>query len=310
VTTVLLLGKSGQVGHELMTALAPLGRLIAPDRATLDLENPDSIQSVISAVRPDVIVNAAGLTIVDDAEVNPELAMKVNGVAPGIIAEVAKNIGSFLVHYSTTFVFDGTKREPYTEDDIPNPINAYGRSKLAGERAIQACGGDHIILRANWTYSSRRTNFVLKILELARSSTEIKVVDDQVGAPTWARSYAGATATMVRNLPQLYANAGTYNLSATGQCTRFQWAQRILESAKDFTGVRNGWARLAPTTTMDYVNPAPRPLYTVTNNNKARERLGLLLESWDADTRDCLKCHFYNLPDEQRTSGLPGEVTS
>lgn len=292
MTTILLLGKSGQVGHELLRALAPLGMLVAPDRAAFDLEDPDSIRRVIYEVRPDVIVNAAGLTIVDEAEAHPELAMKVNGVAPGIIAEAAKHIGALLVHYSTTFVFDGTKREPYTEDDKPNPINAYGRSKLAGEQAVRACGSDHIIIRANWTYSSRRVNFMLKILELARSATGIRVVDDQVGAPTWARSYAIATAAMIRNLPQLREKVGIYNLSATGQCTRFLWAQLIMESARILDGEHGSWATLARTTSRDYVSPAPRPLYTVTNSQRARDRLGIELESWETGTWECLKCHF------------------
>lgn len=293
MTTILLLGKTGQVGHELLRSLAPLGTLIAPGRVELDLANPDSIRSVILDARPDVIVNAAGFTTVDAAEAQPDLAMQLNGTAPGIIAETAKSIGAFVLHYSTTFVFDGAKREPYTEDDKPSPINAYGRSKLAGEQAIQACGGDHIIIRANWTYSSRRTNFALQMLELARSKAEIKVVDDQIGAPTWARVYADATAAMLKNLRQLREKCGVYNLSADGQCTRYQWAELIVESAKALTGDGDGWARLARTTTKDYVNPAPRPLHTITNNNKIRDLLGVELTSWDTGIKDFMQYHFH-----------------
>ena len=293
MTTILLLGKTGQVGHELLRSLAPLGTLVAPGRVELDITNPDSIRAVILDARPDVIVNAAGFTIVDAAEAQPDLAMQVNGTAPGIIAETAKSIGALLLHYSTTFVFDGTKREPYTEDDRPNPINAYGRSKLAGEQAIKACGGDHIIIRANWTYSSRRTNFALQMLELARSKAEIKVVDDQIGAPTWARVYADATAAMLKNLRQLREKCGVYNLSADGQCTRYQWAELIVESAKALTGDGDGWARLARTTTKDYVNPAPRPLHTITNNNKIRDLLGVELTSWDTGIKDFMQHHFH-----------------
>ena len=293
MTTILLLGKTGQVGHELLRSLAPLGTLIAPGRVELDLANPDSIRSVILDARPDVIVNAAGVTVVDAAEAQPELAMKINGTAPGIIAEAAKSIGALLVHYSTTFVFEGTKHDPYTESDTPNPINAYGRSKLVGEQAVQACGGDHIILRANWTYSSRRINFALSLLELARSQTEVRVVDDQIGAPTWARIYADTTAMMLKNQPQLREKSGVYNLSANGRCTRFQWAELIVESAKVLTGSRHGWASLTRTTTKDYVNPAPRPLHTITNNNKIRDLLGVELTSWDTGIKDFMQDHFH-----------------
>jgi dTDP-4-dehydrorhamnose reductase len=292
VTTILLLGKTGQVGHELQRSLAPLGTLAAPERAQLDIADPDAIRAMMRQVRPDVVVNAAGLTNVDAAEAQPELAMQINATAPGVIAEVAKSIGALLVHYSTSFVFDGGKREPYTEEDRPNPINAYGRSKLAGEQAIQACGGNHIIIRANWTYSSRRTNFVLKMLELARSKTEIKVVDDQIGAPTWAREYADATALMLKTQPHLRERSGIYNLSAGGQCTRHEWAALIIESAKTLTGAPGGWAALARTTTREYAILAPRPLYTVTNNNKIRDMLGVALKSWGASMTKHMQEHF------------------
>lgn len=281
--TILLLGQTGQVGHELLTALAPLGNLVAPDRNQFDLTNADSMRDSILRSKPDVIVNAAGFTIVDAAERHPELAMQVNGIAPGIIAECAKRAGALLIHYSTTFVFDGAKGEPYLETDTPNPINAYGRSKLAGEQAIRASGVDHLILRANWTYSSRRSNFVLAMLQLARSKTEVRVVDDQVGTPTWARIYAQANATMLRNLGRLRDNCGTYNFSAAGQCTRYQWAELLLALAK--ARAPGEWAKLTRTTNHEFANPAPRPLYTVTNSQKIRGALGIELEAWDVSTR-------------------------
>ena len=227
----------------------------------------------------------------DAAQAQPELAMQLNATAPGTIAQVAKRIGALLIHYSTTFVFDGAKREPYTEDDEPNPINTYGRSKLAGEQAIRASDCDHIIVRANWTYSSRRSNFVLRMLELARLNAEIKVVDDQMGAPTWARTYAGATAAMLKDVPRLREKKGIYNLSAEGYCTRFQWAERIVESAKALSGVSDGWASLMRTTTRDFASPAPRPLYTVTDNSKIRDVFGIKLKPWDADLEDFMLNH-------------------
>lgn len=282
MSTILLLGATGQVGHELKQTLAPLGTLLTPSRAQLDLTDADSIRTVLLNAKPDIIVNAAGFTIVDDAEAQPELAMQVNGVAPGIIAEVAKRIGALLVHYSTTFVWDGKKRTPYTEEDAPNPINAYGRSKLAGDSAIQACGSNHIIVRANWTYSSRRSNFVLSLLKLAREKPALNMIDDQTGAPTWAREYARATARMLQNPARLRERCGLYNLSAQGTCTRYQWAEHIIASAKKLTSKQNVWARLLPTTTQAYGVPAPRPLYTATDNSKIRTLLGIELAPWDA----------------------------
>jgi dTDP-4-dehydrorhamnose reductase len=292
VTTILLLGKTGQVGHELLHALAPLGTLIAPGRARFDLADADAMRAVMREVKPDIIVNAAGFTQVDAAEAQPELAMQVNGTAPGIIAETAKQIGALLVHYSTTFVFDGTQRTPYQEDDPPNPPNAYGRSKLAAEQAIQACGGDHIIVRASWTYSSRRTNFVLKMLELARVNRTIDVVDDQTGAPTWARDYATATAQMLQAPRKLRDASGVYNLSADGQCTRYQWADEVVRCAQAISVERDGWARLMRTTTHAFGIAAARPLYTVTDNHKIRSVLGIEIQPWRVRLRAFMDDHF------------------
>lgn len=291
MTTILLLGKTGQVGYELVQSLAPLGTLIAPERARVEFEHADSLRAVILETRPDIIVNAAGFTLVDAAQADPARAMQVNGVAPGVIAEYAKQIGALLVHYSTTFVFDGTKRTPYTESDAPHPINAYGVAKLAGEQAIQACGGDHIILRANWVYSSRRTNFVLKMLELVQANQPISVVDDQVGMPTWARAYALATARMLKNPRHLRDHCGVYNLSATSPCTRYEWAERIVEYARQLAGGESSSALLR-TTTAQFPMPAPRPLYTATDNGKIRDVLGIELEPWDVMLREFMHDHF------------------
>ena len=278
---ILLTGKTGQVGAELLRTLAPLGKLIAPDRQQLDLAQADSIRRVIREARPDIIVNAAGLTIVDRAQAEPEHGMRLNGVAPGIMAETAKEIGALFIHYSTTFVFDGDKREPYTESDAPRPINAYGRSKLAGEQAVTACGGDYAILRANWVYSARRSNFVLAILKLAREKRELDIVADQVGSPTWARAYAETTAELVKQVDRVREHSGTYHLSAGGHCTRLEWAQKLIETMQALSGEHSGWASLRPTTTAQYPHPAPRPLYTVTNNDKIRALLGIQMAPWD-----------------------------
>jgi len=281
VNTILLIGKTGQVGFELERALVPLGRLVAPDRAGLDLTSADSIRQAVKSIRPDIIVNAGGFTIVDAAESESDLAMQLNGVAPGILAECAAENDALLIHYSTTFVFDGTKDTPYTEKDTPNPLNAYGRSKLAGEQAVMAVGGKSLILRASWVYSDRRTNFVLAMLKLARAKPELKIVDDQIGAPTWARDYADATAALLADTGRLRDAPGIYHLSAQSYCSRLQWAQRVIDGAKKCSGIATGWAELLPTTTALYPHPAPRPLYTATNNQKIEHAFGLKMPAWD-----------------------------
>jgi dTDP-4-dehydrorhamnose reductase len=281
LTTILLLGKTGQVGFELQRALAPLGRLIAPDRAAMDLTDADSIRRTVAAARPDVVVNAAGFTIVNDAEASPGPAMQLNAVAPGIIADAAAQAGAVLVHYSTTFVFDGCKRTPYTEEDPPNPVNAYGHSKLAGEQAVMAACPDHLILRANWVYSARRTNFALTILKLAREKAVLDIVDDQVGSPTWAADYAEATARLLGDIGRLRKAPGIYHLSAQSSCSRLQWAQRLIDSARQASGRSSGWAELRPTTSAQYPHPAARPLYTVTRNRKIHDAFGITMPVWD-----------------------------
>ncbi len=279
--TVLLFGKTGQVGFELEHALGPVCRLIAPDHAEADLTDADAIRALIKNAKPDVIVNAAGFTIVDAAESRPELAMQLNATAPGIIAECAEQCAAVLIHYSTTFVFDGTKREPYTETDTPNPVNAYGRSKLAGERAVMAACRRHLILRANWVYSARRTNFALTMLKLAREKTELEIVNDQIGAPTWARDYAAATAHLIADHGRLRETPGIYHLSAQSHCSRMQWAQKLIDCARAIPGAGNGWATLRPTTTAQYPHPAPRPLYTITSNQKIEAAFGIRMPVWE-----------------------------
>jgi len=280
-STTLLIGGTGQVGFELARALAPLGHLAVPGRSDLDLTQPDSIATVIRTIRPGVIVNVAGFTIVDEAEKQPDLAMALNSRAPGIIAECARSVGALLIHYSTTFVFDGGKPTPYTEDDRTNPVNAYGRSKLAGEEAVIAAAGDSLILRANWVYSARRSNFALAMLKAAREKEELTIVDDQIGSPTWARDYAEATASLLTNTARLREHPGIYHLSAESCCTRLQWAEKLVACAKMASGNSAGWARLRPTTTALYPHIAPRPLNTVTSNRKIRETFGLRMPSWE-----------------------------
>jgi dTDP-4-dehydrorhamnose reductase len=308
VGRILLIGKTGQVGHELERTLQPLGELIAPDRNALDLTNPDSIRNIIRESRPEAIVNAAGFTIVDDAESRPELAMQLNGVAPGIIAECAAGSGALMIHFSTTFVFDGTKHEPYTEDDAPNPLNAYGRSKLAGEQAVMSACPRHLILRANWVYSARRSNFVLAILKLARRDNEITIVDDQFGSPTWAGDYAEATARMLRTPERIVDNPGIYHLSARSSCSRMQWAKTIIDAAK---AVRDdiSWASLRPTSSASYPHAAPRPLHTVTSNRKIERNLGITLPAWEDRVDSFVRALLANDHTAPRNSNLKDPAT-
>jgi len=202
---VLVLGRGGQVGWELRHRLACIGEVIGIDFPGVDFSSADSIRETVRAIAPSVMVNAAAYTAVDKAESETDLAMAINGTAPGVLAEEAKRLGCALVHYSTDYVFDGTKHEPYLETDAPNPLNVYGRSKLAGDEAIQAVGGDFVILRTSWVYGARGNNFLLTMLRLAKEKSELRIVDDQIGSPTTSECIAQATADI---LAQVLAPAG------------------------------------------------------------------------------------------------------
>ncbi len=295
--TILLTGKTGQVGHELITALAHLGHVVVVGRAQLDLTQPDSIIRCIRDTAPDIIVNAAAFTAVDDAEAAPELATKVNAVAPGIMAEEARRRSALLVHYSTDYVYDGTKAGAYCEKDSPNPVNIYGRSKLEGERNITASGCRHLILRTSWIYGERGTNFLRTMLRLARLHTELDVVADQFGSPTWAHELATATARILQT-PRLDPDMlGIYHLSADGHTSRFAFAATIIAMARQASGTAEGWATIRPTTTANYPRPATRPLNAVTSKEKIGRLLGITTPGWTDQLRKCLfSMNWKNLP--------------
>ncbi|BCB28732.1 NAD(P)-dependent oxidoreductase [Sulfurimicrobium lacus] len=283
---ILLTGKNGQVGWELQRALGPLGQVVAVDRQVLDLGNPDSIRAVIREVRPDLIVNPAAYTAVDKAESEPELAMAVNGIAPGIMAEEAKKLGAAMIHYSTDYVFDGRKTSPYTEEDIPSPLNVYGKTKLAGEQAVQAAGIPHLILRTSWVYGARGKNFLLTILRLAKEREELKIVADQIGAPTWSRMIAEATAQILAQsvsplTPHPSLLTGVYNLTAAGRTSWCGFTQAIVENAQAGT-------RVMPIPTSDYPLPAPRPLFSLLASDKLARTFGVALPLWDESLKLCM----------------------
>jgi dTDP-4-dehydrorhamnose reductase len=266
---ILLTGRNGQVGWELQKALAPLGELNALGRAELDLRDAGRIRDAVRASNPDVIVNAAAYTAVDKAESEREAAFAVNAIAPGVLAEEAKRNGALLVHYSTDYVFDGTKPAPYVEEDEPNPLNVYGASKRAGERAIADSGCRHLILRTSWVYGPRGSNFYLTMLRLARERPELRVVDDQMGAPTSSVEIARATLHMLQ--PGAH---GLYHLSAAGSTTWCGFARAILAHAGIATpvvGIR----------TEDYPTPAKRPRNSRLDCSRLSADFGLALAPWE-----------------------------
>ncbi|HEY6242106.1 MAG TPA: dTDP-4-dehydrorhamnose reductase [Burkholderiales bacterium] len=278
---ILLTGRNGQLGWELERSLPPLGQVVAFDRASLDLTDPDQTIARVRDVKPEIIVNAAAYTAVDRAESEPELAMQVNGTAPGILAEETKRLGALLIHYSTDYVFDGTKPAPYLETDTPNPVNAYGRSKLEGERAIQANGCRYLVLRTSWVYGMRGTNFLLTILRLARERPELRVVNDQIGAPTWSRDIATATAQLTKEA-EAGKTGGLFHLTAGGATSWHGFAREILKARGIDTPLR-------PISTAEYPTPAKRPANSLLSCATILARWKLELPEWQQSLARCLR---------------------
>ena len=301
MSRILVTGRNGQVGFELQRNLAGRGQVVAVGRDEMDLSDPDAIRRVVREAKPDLIVNAAAYTSVDQAESEPELALAINGVAPGILAEEAKRLGVALIHYSTDYVFDGSKAAPYTEEDEPRPINVYGRTKLAGERAIQAVDVPHLILRTSWVYGTRGKNFLLTILRLAREREELSIVDDQIGAPTWSRAIAMATGGILAHLgygqpafrDACAANRGIYNLTAGGQTSWHGFAAAILANA---AGARSGKSAFAidrvpllkRIAAEQYPLPARRPRNSVLSHAKLERAFGVVMPDWKSSLADCM----------------------
>ncbi len=276
--SVLLLGATGQVGHALRRTLAPLGRVHTPGRAAVDLTDLKSVREAVRELGPDLIVNAAAYTDVDGAEEEPERAARINAEAPRVLAEAAQEARAWLVHYSTDYVFDGTKRAPYTEADAPSPISVYGRTKRDGEAAIQAVGGRHLILRTSWMYSRRRSNFVRTMLGLARENDRLTVVDDQIGVPTWAGWCAEATASVCERLlaGDDMPEAGCYHLAGTGQTSWYGLARAV------FAQFGRTDVAVEPVSSGEYETAAPRPAYTVLDSSRARAAFDLPATTWTA----------------------------
>ena len=278
---ILVTGASGQLGRELVAALAACGEVIACDRAALDVADASAVALVVRDVAPRFIVNAAAYTAVDRAEGERDAAFAINGSAPGVLAREAKRVGALLVHYSTDYVFDGKRAAPYDESVPTNPISVYGASKLEGERAIAASGAAALTLRTSWVYSRHGQNFLVTMQKLAATRDELRVVDDQVGVPNWSRWIATVTAGLVaRGAAHVAERAGLYHLSASGSATWYEFARAIVGD-----GVR---PRVTPITTADYPTPAQRPKYAVLDASRFARTFGVALPDWRNLLHDCL----------------------
>ncbi len=281
---ILILGRNGQLGWELERTLAPLGPVSALDYTQLDLQDFDAVRKKVRDLRPELIVNASAYTNVDQAERESEKAYAINATAPGILAKEAASLDAALIHYSTDYVFDGRKGRPYSETDVPNPLSVYGRSKLAGERAIQAGGGAYLILRTAWVYSLRGNAFVTKVLHWSRQSETLRIVDDQVSNPTWARMLAEVTAqVLARGGNVLREHKGLYHLAGRGHASRFEWAQEILRL--DPKREEQAVEQLLPGLTRDFPTPAQRPLFSALDCSRFEDTFGLCLPDWRAALR-------------------------
>ncbi len=290
---ILLLGKGGQVGWELQRALAPLGELIAHDFDTADFTRPDAVTALAREVRADVIVNAAAHTAVDKAESEPDLVRLINATTPAALAAVAAEQGSWLVHYSTDYVFDGSGRTPRAEEAPVAPLSVYGQTKLEGEQAIDASGCKHLIFRTSWVFGARGGNFAKTMLRLAAEREALKVINDQVGAPTGADLLADVTAHALRAAQQRPELGGLYHLVAGGETTWFDYARFVIEWARA-RGVTLKVApeAIAPVPTTEYPTPAKRPLNSRLNTDKLQAAFGLRLPHWQAGVERMLTEHL------------------
>lgn len=290
---ILLLGKNGQVGWELQRSLAPLGDLVALDRTGADglcgdLADLEGIAATVRRVAPDVIVNAAAYTAVDRAESEPELAMRINAQAPGVLAEEARKLGAWLVHYSTDYVFDGSGNRPWRETDTTGPLSVYGRSKLEGEQAVAVCP-KHLIFRTSWVYAARGANFAKTMLRLAGKRDQMRVIDDQKGAPTGAELLADVTAHALRAAQGRPELAGVYHLAAAGETSWYEYARFVIEYARSAgQPIRVSPEAIEAIPTSAYPTPAKRPLNSRLDTHKLQAAFGLVLPEWQAGVEHML----------------------
>ncbi len=287
---ILIIGRQGQVAWELQRTLASLGHITVCGSQELDLANPDMIRTQVRSIQPDIIVNAAAYTAVDKAETESELCTSINAIAPGILAELARESQALLVHYSTDYVFDGTKVGAYLETDPTNPLSVYGASKLAGEQAIIQVDCPHLIFRTTWVYGNRGKNFLLTILRLAAQTQELKIVADQIGSPTWSRSISEATAQIVAQCRHNHSSVkGLYNLSAAGATSWHGFANQIVDRSRSINPeLALSIEQILPIPATDYPTPAQRPANSVLDNSKILADFGVQLPDWKVSLEQCL----------------------
>ena len=282
---LLILGSSGQVGVELQRRMADAGEIIVLGRDTVDLARPEQMRGIVRSARPDVILNAAAYTAVDRAESEPDLARSINAVAPGVLAEEALRLGALLVHYSTDYVFDGSKTGSWLETDATNPLNVYGGTKLAGEQAIQQVGGQFLIFRTSWVYGSHGKNFLFTMLRLGRERERLSIVDDQIGAPTTSSELAKATRDIVmsvlsENIDSMAGWSGVYHMTCSGSVSWCGFARAIFARAGVLLDGKK--PEVAPISSDEYPTPAKRPMNSVMSNEKLNARFGIRLASWES----------------------------
>jgi dTDP-4-dehydrorhamnose reductase len=289
---ILIVGNAGQLGRELEKTFAGVGPIVAVDRESVDLADPGQTRELVRRAAPDVILNAAAYTAVDRAESERDLAYAINEGAPRVLAEEAHRRNALFVHYSTDYIFDGGKSSPWVETDLPNPLNVYGASKLAGERAVESAGGKFLIFRTSWVYGPHGNNFLLTMLRLARERDRLSIVDDQIGGPTTSIELARATHSIVAGIlagrfgaPEDWT--GLYHMTCGGSVSWFGFAQAIFARAAELLGIKP--PALTPIATKDYPTPAARPRYSVLSNAKLQARFGMQLSPWESALEETLQ---------------------
>ena len=288
---IVLFGKNGQVGRALVPLLHPLGEVISLGRRELDLTDAEKLRTILRIYRPDVVVNASAYTDVDRAEFEKEVAWKVNAEAPGIMMEELDRWKGNLIHFSTDYVFDGIKQDPYVEEDPVNPINEYGRSKLGGERQVRARGDRYLILRTGWVYAEDSKNFISTVLHWAATQEILKIVDDQVGSPTWSRMLAGQTARLLatRTISDLVEEkAGIYHCVGSGAVSKYELVIKLLSLLPSHVNVRS--TVILPAKSSDFPSPALRPSYSALDCTKFEKAFDVGLPTWEMSLAEALPC--------------------
>ena len=281
---ILITGRNGQLGWALERAFATAGDVLSFDHDALNLADADAIRRCCDAVKPTLILNAGAYTAVDRAEQEPDLAMQINGAAPRVLSEEANRLGATLIHYSTDYVFSGDAMVPYVEEDLTAPQNIYGKTKLAGERAVCEVADHFLVFRTSWVYAARRQNFLLTMLRLAREREELRVVADQIGSPTWVQTLADVSRAAIDKDGRLKIAEGIYHVSAGGRTSWHGFAEAIFAAIADVSRIVK---RVTPITTEDFPTPAKRPVFSVLSNQKIELAMDMRVPDWQQQLAGC-----------------------